>query len=141
MNKIMIVGNLTADPELRSTASNIPVCQFTVAVQRRFANQSGEKVADFIPVVVWRQLAELCSKFLAKGRKVAVSGSLQMRRYEDKQGNKRTAYEIQADEVEFLTPRSESGGGTGSGDMPTYKTESFGELSGFTEMDDSDLPF
>ena len=138
MNQITIIGRLTADPELRSTANNTPVCQFTVAVQRRFANQSGDKIADFIPVVVWRQLAELCSKYLAKGRKVAVLGPLQMRHYEDKHGNKRTAFEIIADEVEFLTPRTES---AGSADKQATDTESFSELTGFTEMDESALPF
>lgn len=139
MNKITIIGRLTADPELRQTSSNIAVCQFRVAVNRRFSGQNGEKTADFIPVVVWRQLAELCCKYLSKGKQVGVSGSLQTRSYEDKSGNKRYAFEIQADEVEFLTPRSES---SNDSYQTEQKSNSYGgDVVGFTEMDDSDLPF
>lgn len=138
MNKIIIIGNLTRDPELRTTQSGIQVCSFAVAVQRRFADQSGQKVADFIPVVAWRQLGELCSKYLAKGRKVAVEGSLQVRSYDDKDGNKRTAFEIVADDVQFLTPK---GDGEGPSSAPRERKDSFGDVSGFTEMEDSVLPF
>lgn len=108
MNKICIVGNLTRDPELRATEQGNAVCSFTVAVNRRYKDQDGNTPTDFIPVVVWRDLAENCAKYLAKGRKVAVSGALQIRSYTDRDGAKRWVSEIQANEVDFLTPRGES---------------------------------
>lgn len=108
MNKICIVGNLTRDPELRATEQGNAVCSFTVAVNRRYRDQDGNTPTDFIPVVVWRDLAENCAKYLAKGRKVAVSGALQIRSYTDRDGVKRWVSEIQANEVDFLTPRGES---------------------------------
>ncbi len=108
MNKICIVGNLTRDPELRATEQGNAVCSFTVAVNRRYKDQDGNTPTDFIPVVVWRDLAENCAKYLAKGRKVAVSGALQIRSYTDRDGVKRWVSEIQANEVDFLTPRGES---------------------------------
>lgn len=146
MNKVMIVGNLTADPEMRSTGSGISVCSFRVAVERRFKDGEGNRVTDFIPVTCWRQLADLCGRYLAKGRKVGVVGTLQMRSYEDKQGVKRTAYEVVADEVEFLTPKGDapySGAGAAPGaSSPSYDQDSsFPEATGFADMDDSSLPF
>ena len=144
MNKICLVGNLTNDPELRSTGSGISVCTFIIAVNRRFANQQGEREADFIPVVAWRGLADNCARYLAKGRKVAVTGSLQTRRYEDKEGKKRTAFEVVADDVEFLSPRDSASGGMGShapADMNARMAGSFDDVTGFTEMDDTNLPF
>ena len=95
MNKIQIIGRLTADPELRSTGSGVQVCSFTVAVNRRFNRDE----TDFFPVTVWRDAAVNCNKFLAKGSQVGVCGSLQIRRYDDKDGIKRTAVDLQADEV------------------------------------------
>ena len=142
MNKICLVGNLTNDPELRSTGSGISVCTFSIAVNRRFANQQGEREADFIPVVAWRGLADNCARYLARGRKVAVTGSLQTRRYEDKEGKKRTAFEVVADDVEFLSPRDASSAPSG---MPAHSgtrmAGSFEDVTGFTEMDDTNLPF
>lgn len=108
MNKICIVGNLTRDPELRATEQGNAVCSFTVAVNRRYRDQDGNTPTDFIPVVVWRDLAENCAKYLAKGHKVAVSGALQIRSYTDRDGVKRWVSEIQANEVDFLTPRGET---------------------------------
>lgn len=103
MNRAIIVGNLTKDPELRATGSGISVCTFTVAVNRRFKDQNGEIKTDFIPVVAWRQQGENCAKYLAKGSKVAVCGAIQVRSYEAQDGSKRYATEIVADEVEFLS--------------------------------------
>jgi single-strand DNA-binding protein len=142
MNKICLVGNLTMDPELRQTGNGVSVCTFNIAVNRRYANQNGEREADFIPIVTWRGLADNCSRYLAKGRKVAVVGTLQTRRYEDKQGNKRTAFEVVADDVEFLTPKGDGGSGSNGGSR--YQAASntgFDDVSGFSEMDDSQLPF
>ena len=82
MNKAILIGNLTRDPETRTTASGVTMCQFTIAVNRRFVNQQGVREADFIPIVTWRQTAELCSRYLSKGRKVAVEGVIQVRSYD-----------------------------------------------------------
>lgn len=104
MNKVFMIGNLTKDPDLRSTGNGVSVCSFRIAVNRRFPNQAGERVSDFFDVVAWRQLADVCGKYLAKGRKVAVVGELQTRTYDAKDGTKRYVTEIIADDVEFLTP-------------------------------------
>lgn len=145
MNKICLIGNLVADPELRSTGSGISVCTMRIAVNRRFANQQGEREADFFTVVAWRGLADNCARYLTKGRKVGVTGSMQTRSYEDKQGVKRTAYEVVADDVEFLSPKGEGsgsfGGQTGASHGYQAPSNSFDDVTGFTEMDDSNLPF
>ncbi len=104
MNRINIIGRLTADPELKSIGSGIQVCTFTVAVNRRFNKDE----TDFFPVTVWRDAAVNCNKYLAKGSQVGVSGSLQIRHYEDKDGVKRTAVDLQADEIEFLGMKNET---------------------------------
>ena len=101
LNRVVLIGHLTKDPELRSTSNDISVTSFTIAVDRNFNNQQGEKETDFIPVVAWRKLAETCAKYLAKGRLVAVSGRMQVRSYEGKDG-KRYVTEVVADEVQFL---------------------------------------
>lgn len=129
MNKCIMTGNLTKDPETRSTGSGISVCTFTIAVQRRFA-QGGEKVTDFFSVVAWRTLADICGKYLAKGSKVAVVGELQTRSYDAKDGSKRYVTEIVADEVEFLTPKSK----------PANRDEEL-EQAGFSEIEEDELPF
>lgn len=103
MNKAIITGRLTTEPTLKATPSGVSVCSFTVAVQRRFKDQNGERGADFIPVVTWRGLADNCGKYLSKGKKVAVSGTIQTRTYEAQDGSKRYITEIVADEVEFLS--------------------------------------
>lgn len=128
MNKIIVVGNLAADPKLRATASGISVCSFTLAVNRP-KNANGESIADFIPVVVWREPGEACGKYLKKGSKAAVCGALQMRTYADKEGIKRTIAEIYAERVEFLSPRTEA------------PAEESGSPEGFEEIEDGDLPF
>lgn len=143
MNKVMLVGNLTADPEMRTTGNGTSVCSFRVAVSRRYKDADGNQPTDFIPVVAWRQLADLCGRYLTKGRKVGVVGTLQSRSYEDKQGNRRTAYDVVADEVEFLTPRGEGGSAAPSyspGEM-SQDDGGFGDASGFADLDDSSLPF
>lgn len=128
MNKIIVVGNLAADPKLRATANGISVCSFTLAVNRP-KNVNGESIADFIPVVVWREPGEACGKYLKKGSKAAVCGALQMRTYADKEGIKRTIAEIYAERVEFLSPRTEA------------PAEGSGSPEGFEEIEDGDLPF
>ncbi len=102
LNRVILIGNLTRDPELRYTPDGTPVASFTIAVNRPFTTRQGEREADFIPVVVWRKRAETCSEYLAKGSQVAVDGRLQIRNYEDKDGIKRRVTEVVAWRVEFL---------------------------------------
>ena len=138
MNKAMIIGNLTRDPELRTTASGISVCTFTVAVTRPFKRDE----TDFLPVVTWRGLAENCSKFLAKGRKVGVSGHIQTRQYDDKNGVRRYVTEIIADDVEFLSPKGEGGAPRSQDVPPPDDAGLFGdEQSDFEPLDDEQMPF
>ena len=114
MNKVILIGNLTKDPEQTYTPSNICVCRFTVAVNRSYSSQNGDKQTDFLPVVCWRNQAENCAKHLKKGSKVGVSGSIQTRTYDDANGVRRYVTEIVADEVQFLSTRNENG----EGDLP-----------------------
>lgn len=103
MNKVILIGRLTKDPELRYTpGTGVPVATFTLAVDRRFTNASGERETDFIKIVVWRKLAELCANNLNKGRLVGVCGRLQVRSFEGQDGQKRWVTEVVADEVQFL---------------------------------------
>lgn len=151
MNKVFLIGNLTKDPEMRSTQSGVAVCNFSIAVNRRFRNaQTGQQETDFLNVIAWRQLAELCSKYLAKGRKVAVMGSIQTRTYEAKDGSKRTAWDIVAEEVEFLTPQKQGGTQSAPGAYTTaaskdsgtaYAPQPHNDFGGFTQVDDEELPF
>ena len=110
MNKIVLIGNLTHDPDTRSTPNGVTVCSFTIAVNRRFASQGGEKQTDFFRINAWRQLGDVCSRYLVKGRKVAVIGELQARTYEAKDGTTRMSLDVSADEVEFLTPKGDDQG-------------------------------
>jgi len=135
MNKVFVIGNVAADVELRKTQSGVSVCTFKLAVQRKFKNAAGEREADFLTIVTWRQLADLCARYLAKGRKCAVSGSLQTRSYDAQDGSKRYVTEIIADEVEFLSPRDSiaQSGVTSATDAP--------QTDNFVEVGDSELPF
>lgn len=108
MNVCHLIGNLANDPESRTTQSGLMQCSFRLAVQRRFKGSDGQRKTDFITIVAWRQTAELCAEYLAKGRKVAVTGSLQMRSYQAQDGQKRTVAEVVADNVEFLTSAREA---------------------------------
>lgn len=105
MNKVILVGNLTRDPEGGQTAGGVTWCRFTLAINRRFTDQEGKRQADFLTVVAWRTLAENCIRYLAKGRKAAVVGRLETRSYDGEDGVKRYVTEVIADEVEFLTAR------------------------------------
>lgn len=140
MNRVILIGNLANDPEYKE-AGGVARCSFRLAVQRRYADSSGVRQADFLPVICWRGLAETCAKYLAKGRKCAVEGSLQTRSYESQDGVRRYVTEIIADNVEFL-------GTAGAGDPgPTPPPERRAEPGqptqqmSFTEVDDSELPF
>ena len=102
MNKIILIGNLTKDPECMTTANGLNVCKFTLAVARKYKSANGEKEVDFINIVAWRGLADNCEKYLKKGFKCAVSGSMQIRSY-DKDGERRYITEVVADDITFLT--------------------------------------
>lgn len=139
MNKIFIIGNLTRDPEMRTTSSGVSVCSFTVAVNRRRSGgaEAGQPEADFFRVSAWRQLGENCNRFLAKGRKVGVTGSLSLQTYTGNDGQQRASLEVTADEVEFLTPRSEQGDA-----QPTQPSAPQQQSNnGFVQVDEDDLPF
>ncbi|MFA6860523.1 MAG: single-stranded DNA-binding protein [Clostridia bacterium] len=143
MNKVFLIGNLTRDPETSTTSNGYFICKFSIAVQRSFANANGEKEADFFNIVTWRGLAETCSKWLEKGKKVAVSGSIQTRTYEAQDGSKRNVFEIQADEVEFLTPRSgdsQERKPYDSQEKPADK-KAVNKVNDLEPMDDDTLPF
>ena len=140
MNKITLIGNLTHDPETRSTPNGITVCTFTIAVNRRFASANGEKATDFFRINAWRQLGDTCSKYLAKGRKVAVVGELQARTYEAKDGTTRMSLDVSADEVEFLTPRSQDGS-AGTYSAPTAGAANIPDMDGFMDIQSDDIPF
>lgn len=104
MNRLTIIGNLTRDPELRTTPTGVSVCDFTVAVNRK-TKKEGQPDADFFHVTVWRQLGENCAKYLAKGRKVCCVGAVSVRTYQSNSGETRASLEVNADEVEFLSAR------------------------------------
>lgn len=141
-----MIGNLTKDVECRTTQSGVKVANFTIAINRRMKS-NGEQQTDFFNIVAWRQIAELCEKYLSKGKKVAVIGSIQTRTYE-KDGVKRTAWDILAEEVEFLSPADK-----GARKEMDYRAEerqaimTEGEIgykpadTGFTEIEDEQLPF
>ena len=102
MNRVILIGNLTRDPERRTTRSGVTTCSFTLAVERDHKDKDGNRVTDYITVIAWRNTADLCCRYLTKGRQAAVIGSWHNRSYEDKDGNKRTVSECIADDVQFL---------------------------------------
>ena len=130
MNQCFLIGNLTKDVELRTTQNGIAHCAFTLAVNRRFKNAQGETETDFFNIVAWRQLAELCAKYLSKGRKCAVTGSIQNRSYQAQDGSKRYVTEIIAENVEFLSSQQK----------PEEKPPE-APNNAFTPVDDDELPF
>lgn len=138
MNKITLIGNLCHDPQTNTTQSGTTVCTFTIAVNRRFANQNGERQTDFFRVQAWRQLGDVCARYLAKGRKVAVIGELQARTYEAKDGTTKMSLDVSADEVEFLTAKADTEN-TAQGTAPTEQPKT--DANGFTDINSDDLPF
>lgn len=123
LNKVILIGRLTRDPELRYLPSGQPVATFTLAVDRPFLNQQGQRKADFIPIVAWRKLAEQASQHLSKGRLVAVDGRLQIRDYETQDGQKRRQAEVVADNVRFLDRKTDAGAETASDFEPAAEPE------------------
>ena len=143
LNRIVLMGRLTRDPELRKTQSDTPVCSFSLAVDRDYKKDGEKKETDFIDIVAWRATAEFVSKFFTKGRMAVVEGRLQIRDWTDKEGNKRRSAEVIADNVYFGDSKPKDGG-----DVPTYEGEpgvGFGAPpSGFTPNfgeENGELPF
>lgn len=148
LNKVVLMGRLTAAPELKNSSSGLSVCAFTVAVERNYKDDGGQRQTDFVPCVAWRQTAEFVCKYFAKGSMIAVVGALQSRQYETKDGQKRTAYEVVCEQISF------TGEKTGDRAEPTKSAAS---KSGYTmtepayassmtrsdyeEADDDHLPF
>ncbi|GHU99196.1 single-stranded DNA-binding protein [Clostridia bacterium] len=138
MNKVILIGNLTRDPELSTTQGGSTVCKFGLAVNRRFSNQAGERDVDFFNIVTWNKLAETCNKFLRKGRKAAITGRVEIRTYEQ-EGVKKSVTDIIADDVEFLSPAGEGGAGgdyTEPALAPVKK-----KTAELTPLEDENLPF
>ena len=159
MNKVILIGRLTRDPELRYTSSNIPVATFALAVDRPFTSQSGERETDFINIVVWRKQAENCKNYINQGSQVAVEGRIQTRNYEDQNGQKRYVTEVVADNVQFLDTKASreqrmnnnnnnnvnpynlgetSSTSTTTNDIPEDPFKDFGEE---IKIEENDLPF
>ncbi|MGZ9585955.1 single-stranded DNA-binding protein [Paenibacillus marinisediminis] len=163
LNRVILIGRLTKDPELRYTPSGVAVTQFTLAVDRPFSSQGGEREADFIPVVTWRQLAETCANYLRKGRLTAVEGRIQVRNYDNNEGKRVYVTEVIADNVRFLESnrdgggsREDQGGGYGAAPAPSQSRGGGNSNSGFSrgpaadpfsddgkpiDISDDDLPF
>ena len=139
MNKVFLIGNLTRDPELTETTSGVSLCRFSIAVNRNYGGADGERKTDFFNVVAWRGLGETVARYAKKGNKVAVSGPIEHRNYEDGQGVKRTGVDIVAQDVEFLTPKGSQGDSGYVADSPAPADRKRASLQAFD--DDSDIPF
>ena len=142
MNKVILIGNLANDPEAFTTQSGVSRSTFRIAVQRRFANAQGVREADFLTVVAWRQSADFCNRYLTKGSKVAVEGSIQTRSYDAQDGSKRWVTEIIADHVESVGSRGDGQAHSmDNGPTPPPAAPSGPAVNDFTEVDDDELPF
>ena len=139
LNKSILQGRLCADPELKQTASGTSVCSFRIAVERNFADKDGNRQADFIDIVAWKGTAEFICKHFSKGSMILLDGSIQTRSYEDKNGNKRTAVEVVADQVYFCERKRKEEPAAQDAEM----SYSQGQQEDFQEIDEnsSDLPF
>ena len=138
MNRLTIIGNLTRPPEMRTTQSGIAVCSFTVAVNRRGRSaEAGQPEADFFRVTAWRELGENCNKYLDKGRKVCVVGSVSVNTYTGSNGKTSASMEVTASEVEFLAPRDES---SPRQSAPAQKPHNDAQ-TGYQEVEEEELPF
>lgn len=161
MNKVFLIGRLTRDPELRYTSSNIATATFSLAVDRNFTNQNGEREADFINIVVWRKQAENVKNYLSKGSQVAIDGRIQTRSYDGQDGQKRYVTEVVADNVQFLGTRGSNNGGDNNYSQPAFNdnatpydfastpeksttdvsNDPFADFGSSIEISDDELPF
>ena len=149
-NKVILIGNMTADPELKQTTAGVSVCSFSIAVNRRFAKaQDAQQNVDFINIVTWRQQAEFVSRYFKKGNPILICGQLQTRSWSDNQGQKRYATEVVADEVSFVAPANQTGGQAPVAAAGGYTPDAYGAPSfnsaGSTSFEeipsDGELPF
>lgn len=136
MNKVFLIGNLTRDPELTETSNGTAICRFSIAVSRNYSNADGERQTDFFNCIAWRGLAETVARYTHKGDKVAVSGSIELRNYEDSKGVKRTAVDINLGDIEFLTQKQRDNADKPSGNSNRSARPQLQEFD-----DDSDIPF
>ncbi|HOO67795.1 MAG TPA: single-stranded DNA-binding protein [Bacilli bacterium] len=145
MNKVILIGRLTKDPDLRYTPSNVPAVNFTLAVNRNFTNQNGERQADFINIVVWRKQAENVKKYITKGSQVAVEGRIQTRNYDDKDGKKVYVTEVVADNVQFLESKGQRAANVDikMNEAPTtdVSDEPYIDFGDTIELSDDDIAF
>jgi len=142
LNNVVLMGRLTADPELRHTPNDIAVTTFSIAVDRDYSRSGAEKQTDFINIVAWRQTAEFVCRYFRKGQLVALRGSIQTRSYNDKEGNKRTAFEVVADNVYFAEPKRNSDSAPAAPRYEEPSSFSNGSANDFEEIvGDDDLPF
>jgi len=147
MNKVVLVGRLARDPELRTTQSGTAVVSFTVACDRRFAKQGEERQADFISCVAWGKTAEFVSRYFTKGMRIALDGRIQTRSWDDQNGQKRYATEVVAEDVEFAQSKNESGGGFSGASAysapinPAMPQAPSADIDGFMPVEEEDLPF
>lgn len=140
-NSVILTGRLTADPELKTTQSGVSVTSFSIAVQRKY--KSGEEAeTDFINIVAWRQSAEFVCKYFAKGNMIGIEGSIQTRRYTDRDGNSRTAFEVAANNVQFVESKKNTDVSVSADSAPLKEAGKKADAAGFSEiLDDDDLPF
>lgn len=142
LNRVILIGHLTRDPDLKYSSSGVAVCTFTLAVDRPFTNGSGEREADFIPVVTWRQLAETCANYLRKGRLTAVEGRIQVRNYENNEGKRVYVTEVIADNVRFLeSNRDNSGQSNSRTERANNNQDPFSDDRKPIDASKDDLPF
>ncbi len=139
LNKVILTGRLTATPELRTTTGGVSVTTFSIAVQRNYKNADGSYSTDFLNIVAWRAQAEFVTRYFEKGQLITVVGSLQSRNYEDRNGNKRTAFDVVADEVLFAESKREAGSRP-AGEFKAPE-ETGGNTLDFDEVSDDELPF
>lgn len=140
MNRAFLIGNLTRDPEISTTSSGVSVCRFSVAISRRFTNAEGERETDFVNIVAWRTLGENCYKYLKKGSKAAIIGSIQSRTFDAQDGTKRFVTEVVADEVEFVGTKP---AGDADGDIGLTENQAPVEKAAtkLQPIEDDQLPF
>ncbi len=136
MNKAILMGRLTADPEMRHTTTGKSVCTFRLAVNRRFVRQGEEQQADFFPIVAWEKTGEFCNNYFRKGQQVAIVGRIQTRTWDDPEGNKRYITEIVAEEAHFADSKNSS-----TNDNNNYNTSNMQDTGGFYPVEDDELPF
>lgn len=141
LNRVVLVGRLTKDPELKYTPNGVAVANFTLAVNRPFSNQQGEKETDFINVVVWRKLAENVANFLKKGSLAGVDGRVQTRSYDNSQGQKVYVTEVMAESVQFLEPKGQQQSKPQEPQKNTFNADPFANDDTPIDISDDDLPF